>query len=423
MIPVLTFFLLSPSPDILDLDIDKAVDYALINNPEIKQLEIELEKADLRTDESISNFYPSISASGYYAYITDVPVIDFGGVPLSMGQHENYDVSLSLHQVIFAWGKIYDAYRLSNIGRDIAKLSFERKQQEIRYSVTESFYGLLVLKEMANLVRESYGQLQRHEEAVRKRYEAGLVPQFELLRSQVQVANLKPRVIEAENGLKLAKNGFQMLLGMDLNREFEVTGELGLTEEEFVLEQLVEEGLKNRIELRNLRNVEKMSEIGRSIIRRTNLPVVVAGAVYDYKKPSGFTDNEWGSNITFNIGFSMPIFSGFKTLSQYKQASLDIVKAKLAREQLENGIVLDVKNSFYNFQTAKEAITAAQENLVQAEKALEIIDTRYKNGLATNLEYLDAQLAHMQAKTNHLNALKDFYTARASIYRAIGKEQ
>ena len=92
------------------------------------------------------------------------------------------------------------------------------------------------------------------------------------------------------------------------------------------------------------------------------------------------------------------------------------------RDNLEKVITLEVKQSYLNLQAAKEAISTAQENVGQAEKAFEIIETRYKNGLATNLEFLDAQLASLQARTNYLSAVKNYYTSRAEIYKAIGKE-
>jgi len=98
-------------------------------------------------------------------------------------------------------------------------------------------------------------------------------------------------------------------------------------------------------------------------------------------------------------------------------------KARLAIDQVKKGVELETKNAYYTFQAARELTTAAQENLSQADKALNIIETRYKNGLATNLEYLDVQLAQVQARNNYLNALKDLHTAWAAIYRAIGKEQ
>jgi outer membrane protein TolC len=420
---IIALLIFSQSADKLVLDLNAAIDYALVNNAEIRNLDLDRDISGLKVDQALANFYPSLTATGYYAYISNVSVIEFGGMQIPMGQHENYNVQLSLQQVIFAWGKLYDAYRLADIGRSIAGLTGERKRQDVRYSVTQSFYSLLVFREMVKLTGESYAQLKRHEDAVRKRYEAGLVPQFELLRAQVQVANLKPRVTEAENGLQLSRNGFQMLLGMPLDQEFELSGELGMIEEDFELEPLIDSALANRAEIKNLENAEQMGRIGRSLVGRANLPTIVAGATYAYQKPMSLTGNDWGTNLTFNIGFSWPLFSGFKNLSQYREAGVEMKKARLAIDEVRKGVTIEAKNAYFTFRAAREATTAAQENMGQADKALGIIDTRYKNGLATNLEYLDAQLAQMQARNNYLNALKDFHTAWAAIYRAIGKEQ
>jgi outer membrane protein TolC len=102
---------------------------------------------------------------------------------------------------------------------------------------------------------------------------------------------------------------------------------------------------------------------------------------------------------------------------------LEIREAQLAYENLEKAITLEVKQGYLNFLAAYEALTTAQDNVGQAEKAFVIIEKRYKNGLATNLEYLDTQLALMQAKANYLSALQVYHTSSADIYKAIGKEE
>jgi outer membrane protein TolC len=276
----------------------------------------------------------------------------------------------------------------------------------------------LVIEELVQLARESLAQLKRHEKVVETRYKAGLVPQSELLRAQVQVANLKPEAIRAENALKLAKEGFKMLLGMPLGNEFEVTGELKMADHAFDIKELIDYALENRIELKNLKSVENIA-----IARRTNLPTFVGGATYNYTKPFGFAGNEWGSNITFNLGFEWPLFTGFKNLYQYKQAALEVKEAGLVFDNLERAITLEVKQGYLNLLAANEATVTAKENMGQAEKVFEIIETRYRNGLATNLEYMDTQLALMRAKINYLEILKKYYTSRAEIYKAIGKEE
>ena len=91
-------------------------------------------------------------------------------------------------------------------------------------------------------------------------------------------------------------------------------------------------------------------------------------------------------------------------------------------DNLKKGITLEVKQAYLSLGATREALLTAQENVDQAEMAFGIIETRYKNGLATNLEFMDAQLASMQARTNYLSALKDYYTYRAELFKAIGKE-
>ena len=423
MLIILTLLIGVADLDTLHFTLDKAIDYALENNIEIEQLQVEFKKSQAQVGEALSAFYPSINARGGYAYITDIPVLEFEGMLMPMGQSENYSLSISLQQVIFSWGKIYNAYKISGIGKGIAELNLVRRKQEIRYSVTDAFYGLLVIEELVQLARESLAQLKRHEKVVETRYKAGLVPQSELLRAQVQAANLKPEAIRAENVLKLAKEGFKMLLGMPLDNEFEVTGELKMADHAFDIKELIDYALENRIELKNLKSIENIAKLSQSIARRANLPTFVGGATYDYTKPFGFAGNEWGSNITFNLGFEWPLFTGFKNLYQYKQAALEVKEAGLVFDNLERAITLEVKQGYLNLLAANEATVTAKENMGQAEKVFEIIETRYQNGLATNLEYMDTQLALMRAKINYLEVLKKYYTSRAEIYKAIGEEE
>ncbi len=416
------FLIFLTAQNTVNFSLSDAIEFAYNNNAELRQLKIELDKSISDIGIARAAFYPTITATGYYAYLSDLPIFQMDSIAIPMGQHENYNFQVSLQQVLFAWGKIYDAYRIAGLSCDMAQLQLLRKKQEIRCSVVKSYYGLLVLAEMVKLTKESMDQLLRHEQAVKKRYEAGLVSQFDLLRSQVQVANLKPRLIEAENGLRLAREGFKMVLGLPQDKEFNLIDSLEIIEENFDFELLKVEALSKRAELKNLEKVERVSKLAKTIRARSNLPTLVAGVSYDRKKPFSFGGNDWGSSLTFNVGFQIPIFTGYKNLYEYNKSKLQLKEVELAYENLTKGIILEVKQAYFNLTAAKEAISAAKENVNQAEKALNIIETRYKNGLATNLEYLDSQLATMQAKINYLNALKDYLSARADLIKAVGYE-
>lgn len=423
MMLILVLLIGMANGDTLNFTVEEAIDFALQNNPGIEQLNIEFQKSKERIGQAISSFYPEISATGYYAYISDVPIIEFDSIPIPFGTHENYNVQVSLQQVLFAWGKLYNAYRISDLAGDIAELNLLRKQQEIRYSVTDAFYGMLVLEEYVAQAQASLNQLEKFAASVETRYKAGLVSQFDLLRARVQVENLKPMVIESENALNLAREGFKLLLGMDLDNDFTLSGELRMVDEEFSLDELIASALQDRAEIKNLNKAEKIAHLNQQITRRTNLPTLVGGATYEQRKPFSFTGDDWGSSLTFNLGFQWPLFSGFSNVHKSREAALMLKEARLALENLERAIVVEVKQAYLTFLAAKGAIDAAQENVGQAETAFDIIETRYRNGLATNLEVLDTELAFRQAQVNYLTALKSYNTSLAEIYKAIGKEE
>jgi len=422
MIAILALFLSMTSSDTLSFTVEEAIDFALQNNPEIAQLTIEFQKSKEQVGQAISTFYPTITATGYYAYVTEVPIIQFDSIPISFGAKENYNVQVSLQQVLFAWGKLYNAFKISDLASDIANLNLLRKQQDIRYSITDAFYGLLVLEEYVKQAHASLTQLERFAAAVETRYKAGLVSQFDLLRAQVQVQNLKPMVIESENSLNLAREGFKLLLGMKLDNEFMLTGEVQMIDEEFSLEQLVADALQNRPEVKNLKKAERIARLSQAITRRANLPTLVGGTTYDRSKPFGITGDEWGSKITFNLAFQWTLFSGFSNLYKSREAALMLKETRLAMDNLDRAITVEVRQAYLSFLAAKEAIGAAEKNVGQASKAFEIIETRYKSGLATNLEVLDTELAYRQAQVNYLSALKNYNTSLAQIYKAVGKE-
>jgi outer membrane protein TolC len=210
---------------------------------------------------------------------------------------------------------------------------------------------------------------------------------------------------------------------MELDAEIEIFSDLTVIDEVYTVDELIDEALENRFEIKNIGNLERIADRARSIARKVTLPTIVAGATYERKKPFSFGGDDWGSNLTFNIGFQFPIFSGFKIRYQYEEALLVLKEAELAKKNLEKAVTVEVKQAFFSLRAAKEGIVAARENVNQAVKAFEIIEARYRNGLVTNLEYLDTQLAQMQAKTNYLSSLKNYHSSRAALYKAIGKEE
>jgi outer membrane protein TolC len=413
----------------MEFDLKAAVDYALEHNPELQQQRLELDRARSQVSEAVAGAYPKLSLTGSYGYISELPIMEFQLDPtqppvvIPMGRHANYALKATMQQPIFTWGQLYRGYEITDINYESSKRKLERKVQEVSCQVKEGFYGLLLAERMVELTQQGLDRAEQHLKTVEKRYRAGMVPDFELLRAQVQVANIRPQLARAENGLKLAQEGFKLLLGTPLDAELKLHGEFPMPDFELPkLTDCLTEALENRLELKNLNATIAMAQHRVLILRSARLPILVGTASYEYKRPFQFAADEWGSDLIFGLGFSLPIFDGFKTRAAIEAAEIDLKRAVLAQASYESFIQLEVKEAYLSFEAAQEAVEVSEETVAQARKGAEIVETRYQNGLATNLEVFDAQLALMQAETNRAQALCDYAQARARLELAIGKE-
>ena len=150
-------------------------------------------------------------------------------------------------------------------------------------------------------------------------------------------------------------------------------------------------------------------------------PNVFAALNYDYKKPVSFSNNNWGTDWNVTVGFTLPIFTGFSRFKKIAERKAQAKQVKYSFEQLEQGIKLEVKSAYINLTQEEEILKYQDENIKQAEEALRLADERYKNGFITNLEYMDTQLALLQARTEYISSLSNYLIARAKLDVAMGE--
>lgn len=441
------------SPSVFTLD--EAIKYALNNNKSILASKEGVKSAEAGKMIAGGSFLPQINASGSYTrldktasldmafpkygtlqmpvYDNSDNVIGYTIVPgvigadtfnIQMSQLNNYVTQLSVQQPIFTWGKIINAYQISNLNLNATRESYRKDKNELILNVTKSFYGILVLQELVKVTEESYKQVERHIGVIEKRYNSGLASKFDLLRGKVQLANMKPHVLKVTNGLEIAKDGFKLLLGLPQDKTIELTGELKYDsagiDQTFSLEEATTFAHSNRPEIKSLYMQKEMAKKALTITRTSNLPNIVFVGNYYYEKPLNLT-NEWGNTWNVTLAATMPIFTGFSNLGKMKQAKSQLSQAEYGLKLLKEAVEMEVKSGHMALEEAKKLLESQKENVTQAEEALKIIEQKYENGLATNLEVMDTQLALTQAKTNWLQALSDYLTAKASLAKAIGK--
>lgn len=403
----------------ISLTLEEAIEIALEKNKGILIAREKIKEAEQSIRIAKSGYFPSLDLSGNYAHLSEAPSIELpGGAAFDMGQQDSYSFTLSLAQPLYTSGRINLGHEQAKLGYQKSKEDLASKENEIISEVKKFFYSALLTRENVDLVKESLEQAQRHLNIVEGFYQTGRISKFELLRAKVEVANLKPGVIQAENALCLSRERLANLLSLPAS-SLKIKGELKFEPTKIKLKEAIEQALINNRDLKSLKLQKKMGEIAFQLTCLSNKPSLSFVGNYQFSNPLE-GKNEWGKDWNINLILSMPLFDAGKSRATISQRRSQLKEMNLSLEQLRDGIILQVKSAFWDMQASKESILAQRQNIEQAKEALFIAENRYKNGTITNLEVLDTQLALTKAKVGYLNALYNYNIARTALEKYKG---
>jgi outer membrane protein TolC len=434
--------------------LQESIAFAKENSKSIKMAIENVELAKGKVNEAISSMLPNLSGSGSYTYFIEPPVVldektmadmqkalssifptgmamptSTGGTqqgPTSIeADKHNYAVSATLQQPLFTWGKLINNYKQTKLNLQAAEQGLESAKQKLELDVTNAFYGVVLTQEFVKVSEKAVEQVEKHVKTANDLFEAGVATNFDVLRASVQLANVRSQLIKAQNGLRLAKEGFKITLGLPLEAEVNVDGQLGYQEQKVDLDELLKLAKENRPDLKQLELQAEAGEKIVSIAKAGNKPNLVFLSNYDATFSTNYeegVDRDWKKSWNLTFALNIPIFDGLATRARVKQAKSGLNQIQLGKAQLEDGIQLEVKSAYLALQESQSLLDAQKETVQQAEESLRIANLQHENGMITSVQLTDAELALTQAQVNRLQALYDYTIAIAKIEKAIGSK-
>lgn len=435
----------------LKISLDDAVSLCLEKSWEIRSAHQKVAEAEGGVVSARAAFMPTITAQGSYTRLSEavaletvvpiygtlqVPVfgptgdtigftyvpgiVDTAAMDFSMWEEDNYLLTVGLQQPLFTWGRRINGYLLANHNLKAHREDYKRKKQDVVFNVTRLFYSVLVAREFLKLTEEGFAQMETHAKSAARLYQEGKISRLDLIRANVARENMKPQVLRARNAVELTTDGLKLAIGLDATEEVEVSGGLTYEPVGYDLEEHLSAARKHRPDLKALRERREMAARALAIAQAANKPTIVASANYEYKKPYNF-ENVWDKDWSATVAITIPIFQGFSTVGESRKAKAQLEQARAAEEAAEALVELDVKSAYLALKEAEESIESQRKNVEEAEEAFRIAEEQFANGLLSNVEYLDTQLALSRAKANYIKALGDFNIARAALNRAVGR--
>ncbi len=420
----------------LNLTLDDCIELALKNNENLKNSILEENISKAVSKEYLAVGLPQIYVDGGLQYNHEVQksLIDISrfmpGVPegteqeVQFGQTYEGRFDFMIDQMIFNGSYFVGLSATKELEKLSNKLT-QRTEIDIYESVSKAYYTVLNTKSRIDLVKSNIERLLTLLEESQQLYDNGFIEKLDIDRITVSYNNLQSEKIKTDRLYDLSLFVLKFQIGIPLNQEIKLIGNLN----EDILENfdfdLSKFDYNKRIEYsilktdRNLKNYDlknNRSQYLPQIYLNYNYGLNTSASSYDLF----FDSYRWKNFGTVGLNLVVPIFDGFLKRSKINQSKYKIEQIDNQLSFLERSIDLQINQSVVDYSNSKESLEITSKNVDLALSIYNASEKKYKEGVGSNFEVLNANVGLKQAQTNYYNAVYEVIISKINLEKTLG---
>ena len=389
----------------LELTLSDSIAIALKDNSSITIAQTDKERSEWGIQEAKAGRLPTLSLGSSYSV-----------AETEAGKNDSLSNSLRMNWQLFNGGRTDQQISQAKESAHVAELGIEKTRQQVKLDATAAYYTVLQSQNMVKVNQETANNLKAHLRIVEEKYKVGVVAKSDVLRSEVELANAEQNQIKAENSYQLAVANLLNIVDRTEETDVVLKDDFGYEKYTRTLEQSLDFAKANRPDIAQADASVRVATSSVAIAESGKLPTLSLSASKGWNDTALPQDGSWSAGLSA----SWNIFDAGLTTSKIRQADTSLVKAKEQAQQVRDGVALEVRQAFLNMSEAEKRIETTEVAAGKAQEDMMIAQEKYRAGVGTNLDVIDAQLALTQAKTNRIQALYDFNVSKAKLDKAIG---
>ncbi|MDR6563354.1 MULTISPECIES: TolC family protein [unclassified Arcicella] len=415
----------------------EAVDYAVKNHTSIKNAQIDILTAEARVSELKGIGLPQVSGNiGYTnnliiqkvfipAKTFDPSAKEGDVIAAEFGVANSGQAGVNLNQILFD-GSYLLGLKAADVYKELSKKTLVQTKQQAAENVTKAYYSILVNEERIKLLDLNIGRLDSLLRDTKALNVQGFTEKIDVQRLEVQMNNLK---IEAKNVQRLQDLSYHLLkfqMGKKITENITLTDKLADVKISEVLPETPQDiKYGNRIEYSILETQNRLAELDVKNQKVGYLPRVMLTGGYNYSagrpKFSDLVTKPWFNAATLGLSIQIPIFDGFQKKYKIVQSQNSLQKVKNSFELLENSIDLQVTQSHITLKNAYETLEEQKANMELAKEVVRVTKIKYQQGVGSNLEVVNAEIAYKEAQTNYFTTFYNALVAKVDLDKALGR--
>mgnify|MGYP006278306191 CR=1 FL=1 len=443
----------------LVFSIREAVRTALQQSMDIQDARLVLEEANERVSEAWGAVFPKVDFTASYTrnvapQVSFLPAEIFGGeegefLKVQFGADNAWSSALVLDQPLFS-ASAFIGVGAAGRFKTLQEEGLRGRAQALVTRVRLSYYTLLLAQEEHRLIQNSVDRVRESLEETEALNRAGLVSDYDVLRLQVELANLEPNLRRTENAVAQARRALAIDLNLESLESLEVSGSLASMDlddpgandpanreilglagvrapADMEAEEVLDLAFEARSDLRQLELTEHLRTAELRVQQVEYLPRVSFFGNLSVNAQQNGPPNFFGDPATratskwVGVSVSLPVFTGLQRDARIDQQRAVLNQARnqsnLARLQAES----EVKSVLEQVQEARQRARAQKLAVSQAQRGFEIARAQYREGISSQLELTDAEVALRQSEFNYAQAVFDYLSFRARLDEAAGE--
>ena len=413
------------------ISLDQAIELALRNNIDLQNsvVSVQRQQETLRSAQSAlwpqldltSSFTWSDSANSRISIQRQLELTGDRSILQTDPTGTSWNTELRLRYNIFTSGSRDANIRSARERLRLLELEVERQTEATRLSVSEAYYNIQNTDQQVVIAESAVGNSEKSLTDAQSLERAGVGTQFDVLRSEVQLANDQQRLRQAQSDQRVARRTLARLLDLPPNLEvsagdpIELAGTWNLPLEETILL-----ALRSRAELEQQLAQREIARQEQRAARAGTLPKLAAFASVNLLGNSGDDVSSLTDGYSAGLQFSWQLFDGGGTGAAVRDQELAQQAAELEFANQRSQVRLQVEQAYYQLEASLENVSTSETALKLAEESLNLARLRFQAGVGTQTEVIDAQNDLTQAQGNRVAAIIGYNQALASLRRAVG---
>jgi outer membrane protein len=375
---------------------------AIENNIKMRTSATNIQSAEQQKKEAFTKYFPTVSATGV-GYDANKGLVETSLAGMNLSMLKNGVIAgVSAVQPVFAGGQIVNSNRLAKVGVDVSRLQQRQSQNEVRQTVEQYYWQLVILKEKLRTLNTVGKMLASMEKDVNVAVKVGVTRRNDLLQVQLRKNDITTDSINLENSLDICRRLLAQYIGTKENG-FDIANPLAdksLPALPVAKPLNHDEALPNTAEYQLLNKNVEASQLQKQMERGKNLPRVGIGVSYSY---NNLMDKSSQMGMVFAT-VSVPISGWWGGSHAIKRRSLQLHNAEIERDDNRELLLIGMQKDLNDWEDACKKTAVAEKSIEQATENLRLNQNYYKAGTSTMSDLLDAQSLYQQSRDKYVEA-------------------